>query len=429
MKKYVLGSIVSLLVLMSFGAFKQSPKGIGELATVQETWTTLGTITASQATLAVGGRDYATVDALATTKTVTFEPQIWANDMELRFQTTADADAHVVEMWIARGRTDHYDLAAVLTLTGGKQVADGAYVFVDTITATETFSVPGTIIHSAADSIARYDVNLDGYSRVVFIATTLECSSTLTIQSALQSNSSGTNISGTISAGGLATSALQLADGHNVTVDNAAGTAAVEVQMTSPVRNVTITGVDAWQSVVAATVVVGAVADFSDAYGDSMLYVEIAQVEAVAHDGGNMAIVQVSFGDDDWIDYTTLSLTADTAGTTTVNDATADADDTTITLTDSATADFDVKARKWYIKDGTIANSESVYTIGDAAHTVTLASGLVRSHANGLNVYDRVDDFAVAIVEGVAAARVLYNNQDADCNVDVRSYLNKMTAR
>jgi len=335
-------------------------------------------------------------------------------------------------------------LGTIITLTGGQQVAPNSNVFCDTATVTNYILDGGQVLDSAADRVVVYRVNLQNFKKVVMIATTYEAASTIYCEAkqSTPSSSSGStalpagastaalqlpdghnvtvdNASIAVTSGTLATSAAQLADGHNVTVDNAAGTAAVEVQMTSPVRNTTITTVDAWQSVVAATVVVGSVADFSDAYGDSILYVEIAQVEAVAHDGGNMAIVQVSYGDDDWVDYTTLSITADTAGTTTVNDASADADDTTITLTDSATADFDVNARKWYIKDGTIANSESVYTIGDAAHTVTLASGLVRSHANALNVYDRVDDFAVAIVEGVAAARVLYNNQDADCNVDV----------
>ena len=213
-----------------------------------------------------------------------------------------------------------------------------------------------------------------------------------------------------------------------VTVDNGSGTDAVEVQMTSPVKSSAVDVVDAWQTVTAATAVVGSVGDLSDAYGDSILYVEVAQIEAVAHAGGSGPVVQVSYTDDDWVDYWTLSLTADTAATTTTVGAVTDAN-TVVDLTDASTGDFDVVARKWFIKDGTIANSETVYTVSETGNAVTLASGCIRSHASGVSVYDRVDDFAVSIPEGVTKVRMLWNNTDADCDIAVTCRLNKVTAR
>ena len=163
----------------------KTPKGPTELATLQDLWASAGAITVVQATLLVGDRDAASVDALAATKTAKYEIPPWGNVLETRFQTKADDDGWVVEMWAARGKTDHYDLAAILALTGGKCEADGTAYFVDTITATETFNNAGAIVHSASDDIARYIIDMDGYSDVVFIATTIEAAATLTVQCAV----------------------------------------------------------------------------------------------------------------------------------------------------------------------------------------------------------------------------------------------------
>jgi len=160
----------------------KTPKGPIELATLQDLWTTISTITVAQAALAVGARDAATVAALAATKTAVYEMPPWGNAVEFRFQTTADADAHIVNHYVMRGKTDHWDLATILGLTGGKQKADGAFYFVDTITVTETFLNAGTVVHSAADGIGRYVLDACGYSGHLFIATTLQGSSTLTPQ-------------------------------------------------------------------------------------------------------------------------------------------------------------------------------------------------------------------------------------------------------
>jgi len=201
-------------------------------------------------------------------------------------------------------------------------------------------------------------------------------------------------------------------------------------KMTDPVKTSTVDVVDAWQTVTAGTAVVGSVGDISDGYGDSILYVEVAQTpaDANAHAGGQGPVVQVSYADDDWVDYVTLSLTADTAATTTTVGAVTDAN-TVIDLTDASTGDFDVVGRKWFIKDATIANSETVYTVSESGNAVTLASGVIRSHATGANVYDRVDDFVVSFPEAVAKVRVLWNNTDADCDIAVTSRLSKTTAR
>ena len=153
-------------------------------------WTELGDITASQATLAVGARDYSTVAALAATKTATWEVPNDVTGAFFRFQTSADADAHVVEMWVCPHPTyadneteDSFMLGCELTLTGGTQVGPDSNVFVDTIVKTVGTGVcaEGTVLDSAANRVALYRLDLQGYKRVVFIATTLEGGATLTV--------------------------------------------------------------------------------------------------------------------------------------------------------------------------------------------------------------------------------------------------------
>ncbi len=194
--------------------------------------------------------------------------------------------------------------------------------------------------------------------------------------------------------------------------------------MAAPTKTTTIDQIDAWQAVTGGTMVVGTADDISDSYA-TILYIEVAPVEAAAQDGATV-IVEISYGDDDWVLLTTFASTAETPATTTTVGAVTDAN-TVIDLTDSATGDFDVVARKWFILDGTIGNSESVRTKSNATNAVTLCSGIMRSHASGVNVYDRVDDWAIAIPTAASYVRVLINNTDADCDVAFTTRISKTT--
>lgn len=191
-------------------------------------------------------------------------------------------------------------------------------------------------------------------------------------------------------------------------------------------KTTSIDEVDAWQAVTAATLVDGTAKSISGSY-ETLLYVEVALTEAVASDGVEV-IVEVSYADDNWMQLTTFKGTAETPATTTLNDAAADAGDTGITLTDATTGDFDVPARKWFIKDGTIGNSESVRTKVNAVHTVTLCQDLLRSHANGISVYDRVDEWVVRVPFGAAYVRTLVNNVDADCDCAFTTRVSQVSA-
>lgn len=184
--------------------------------------------------------------------------------------------------------------------------------------------------------------------------------------------------------------------------------------------------VDAWQAVVAGTIVEGAAKDISSSF-TTLLYVELAYIEAVANDGGTV-IIEVSYADDNWVELVSFTGTAETPATTTINDGSVTAGDTTITLTDATTGDFDVPGRRWFIKDGTIGNSESVRTKVNATHTVTLLQDLLRNHANGLSVYDRVDQWVISIPFGAAFVRTHINNTDADCDLAYTTRVSLVTA-
>ena len=165
------------------GMIEESMLASARLRTDQKGWETIGTITESQTTLGGSARDWDSVKALATAKVVKKAIYVDTNAAEFRFQTDSDDDSHIVELWAARGQ-DHYARVAILTLTGGTQVGDSSQVFIDTIVEstlwwprkrTEKYD-------SGNNSICRYWIDLLGYSKLLFIATTLESGTTLTIQ-------------------------------------------------------------------------------------------------------------------------------------------------------------------------------------------------------------------------------------------------------
>ena len=165
---------------------KGSPRSAIE--TLQIPWIDLGDITASQAAPAVTARAYAAVVALGSTKVKLWDLPVGYNCIEIRFSTTAAADADVVDVLVASGE-DHFVRVATLTLTGGAQTAPVgaravAGTFVDTIVVTNKRWHGAIEVVQAAggDYVARFTMDMLGYDKVVFHATTLESSSTLTIE-------------------------------------------------------------------------------------------------------------------------------------------------------------------------------------------------------------------------------------------------------
>ncbi len=181
--------------------------------------------------------------------------------------------------------------------------------------------------------------------------------------------------------------------------------------------------IDAWQALAAGTLAVGNAEDVTD-YG-KIVCIEVALTDTDAQAGVNV-IVEGSYADDDWMTIVEFVGTAETPATTDVNDASSTAGDAYMILVDSATGDFDVPGRKWFVVDGTVANSESFRTQSNTdPDTVTLCQDTMRNHANSLACWDRVDDWIVRIPKEFAYVRILVNNTDADAGVHWRSFVVK----
>lgn len=186
--------------------------------------------------------------------------------------------------------------------------------------------------------------------------------------------------------------------------------------------------IDAWQSLAVATLAVGNSEDISGSY-KTILYIEVALAHANAQDGIT-GIVEISYATgDDWIQLTEFKGTAETPGIDDLDEGgNTSAGDTTITLTDATTDEFDVIGRRWFILDTTVAESEVVRTKSISTNTVTLAQDAKYAHADAELVTDRADQWAISIPFGAAFVRTLINNTDADATVHWRSFVSKVSA-
>jgi hypothetical protein len=182
MRKNIL--IISF-VLMAIFAMGQKMHPVSP----RQPWTNIGTITTSTTTPAATARDYSTMAAMSPTAIAHWKIPYDLDSLELRFQTTANADSNVLEMWLARGHyyddgstEDSFTLATILTLTGGSQTGPNSNYFVDTITETSnTWIASSTIIDSGNNRICRYKFKPCGYSEIIFVDTTIAEEGTTTV--------------------------------------------------------------------------------------------------------------------------------------------------------------------------------------------------------------------------------------------------------
>lgn len=185
--------------------------------------------------------------------------------------------------------------------------------------------------------------------------------------------------------------------------------------------------VDEWAVIAAGTMRKGAEIAIPDDI-QTAFEITVCKVEAVAHDGEGIIIIEVSgntSGNEDWTEMVAFKINAETASTTTL-DVEAAAAATTVPLT--ATANFTTKGDKYFIKNGTIANSEIVRNNGYAdGVSITILDGLTNTQQNGVSIYTTVEQFAITLPDMYRRARVLINNKDADCDIVSRTRLAKVT--
>jgi hypothetical protein len=133
-----------------------------------------------------------------------------------------------------------------------------------------------------------------------------------------------------------------------------------------------------------------------------------------------------SSGNDEWVPvYQWTSQSGKTAATsTTLNDASCNAADTTFVLTSGTgiTAGDHVYLRE----TGTPANSEWVRVVSVSTNTVTIEEGLTRNHTNGINVADLAESWTFSInVAAIGRIRLVVDSASAATGVtaDVIAWL------
>ena len=150
-------------------------QGINKV-TFASPWREAGSITVENAALAVTGRDWATVDAIAAANKVQIElrePVPYALLFRFRADGAADLDS-VLQLYAARGE-DHFHRIAQLTITTGTQDTDVATIhFVDTITPASEDALFDGEESDLADMIAHYYMRTLGYDKFVFVCSDLD---------------------------------------------------------------------------------------------------------------------------------------------------------------------------------------------------------------------------------------------------------------
>jgi len=183
--------------------------------------------------------------------------------------------------------------------------------------------------------------------------------------------------------------------------------------------------IDAWLEIAQNAVREGAEHDVSADY-DVILGIDVALCTTTAHTGTEV-IVQYSeeaAGDGFW---TTCARFIGPTGTavTLALDATEPVGETTLAVTNPATANMDNDGKFKFIEAATDANSEIVFQTangGDGGDTITIAYGLANEQSNTSALFDidsataeAVKSYPAAIPASASRVRVLYNNKyDAD---------------
>ena len=142
-------------------------------------WNVAGNITVETAALAVTGRDVATVDALAATKTIKLTPHLpgpYAMLLRFRADGAADLDSDL-QLYAAHGADDHYSRVATLDVVTGTQDTDTSTIhFIDEINPTNEDLIFGAIenIATGDDHIASYYCRVLANDRFIIIASNLD---------------------------------------------------------------------------------------------------------------------------------------------------------------------------------------------------------------------------------------------------------------
>jgi len=180
--------------------------------------------------------------------------------------------------------------------------------------------------------------------------------------------------------------------------------------------------VDEWAEIAAGVIRPGADIAVPEDIGID-LELTICHSSSNAHANGALVIVEVSSntsGDEDWTELLPGGFRSSGGSSA---DTTIDIESgpgTSLWLL--ATSGFENKMGRFFIEEGTPANSEigrvSNYAVGDSVAPV---DGLTRTHIVGVHVFSIVEQWPIRVPKEFRRARVLVWNDDADCTIFSRT--------
>lgn len=140
-------------------------------------WQEAGTLSATEAALAVDERTDAYIESITATKRVVYDRRTcmpWA-EMRTRFVGT-DGQAAIMQMYAMSGYGDYWDYMGQIEFHQGLQDC-GALHFGDTPTPATENTFWEAVEWDAADGIGRYAWKMKNYSRFLWIVSTLVATS------------------------------------------------------------------------------------------------------------------------------------------------------------------------------------------------------------------------------------------------------------
>ena len=180
--------------------------------------------------------------------------------------------------------------------------------------------------------------------------------------------------------------------------------------------------VDEWAEIAAAAIRKGAEVSIPDDIG-ILLLITVAHSSGLNHANGALVTIEGSentSGNEDWSEVVPGGLRS-SGGTSAEN--TVDQNSSGSSLYVDGTTAYETKMKKFFIKDGTIADSEIARVLNwDVGISVDTVKDMTNSHAlTTTKVYSIVDEWVIFVPKEFRRAIVNVWNDDADCTICTRT--------
>jgi len=193
--------------------------------------------------------------------------------------------------------------------------------------------------------------------------------------------------------------------------------------MGSPTKTSAISLIDAWQKVLAGTILIGETADLSDSYS-SLFYLEVVPVDAgLSEQSGVIITPQVSYADERWVDLQSLVSPKVATPYKLAIAVSVSSGATTITVTDATGF---TPGTKWLLEGEFVTDSEVFIVKSVSGLVITLADPLLNDHTQPFNVWAFVSQWSYKFPLEAAKGRILYNDTDSDSDIMVTTRLSKV---